>query len=99
MPVPATPPDTHETGPYQLERPTLEEAYSALRGMYGPHIGDVWRTLLFAAGLQGEETSPAALDRLLAVMSTAEPLIRLCARSLQVRITAYEQLARQHSAR
>ncbi|SNY03756.1 hypothetical protein [Paractinoplanes atraurantiacus] len=84
--------------PYQLARPTLQEAHCALHGMYGPHTEDIWRTLLFTAGLSGEESSAAALDRVLAVMATAEPLIRLCARSLQVRIAAHDQLARAHSA-
>jgi hypothetical protein len=99
MTVPATPPvGTDGTGPYRMIRPTLPEAHGALHGMYGPHTEDIWRTLLFTAGLRGDETTPAALDRLLAVMTTAEPLIRLCARGLQVRITAYEHLARAHSA-
>ncbi|MEU8819340.1 hypothetical protein [Actinoplanes sp. NPDC048796] len=92
-----TPPGSPETGPYRLARPTLEEAHRALHGMYGPHSEDIWRTLLFAAGLTGAETSAAALDRVLAVMTTAEPLIRLCARGLQVRIAAYDQLARAHA--
>ena len=89
---------TQDTGPYRLARPTLAEAHAALEGVYGPHSEDTWRTLLFAAGLNGSEDSPAALDRLLAVMHTAEPLIRQCAHSLQVRITAYEHLARTYSA-
>jgi hypothetical protein len=99
MTVPAVPPmGLDQTGPYRMTRPTLPEAQCALHGMYGPHTADIWRTLLFTAGLRGDETSTAALDRLLAVMATAEPLIRLCARGLQVRITAYEHLAQAHSA-
>ncbi|MEV4347665.1 hypothetical protein AB0J83_24685 [Actinoplanes sp. NPDC049596] len=98
IPPVGTPPDSKETGPYRMTRPTLPEAHCALHGMYGPHTEDIWRTLLFTAGLRGDESSPAALDRLLAVMATAEPLIRLCARGLQVRIATYQHLAQAHSA-
>lgn len=95
MTVPTAP----STGNYQLARPTMPDAYAALHGLYGPHTEDIWRNLLFGAGLTGGETDPSALDRLLAVMQQAEPITRLCARGLQVRVTAYQQLARARAAR
>jgi hypothetical protein len=96
--MPDLPTGADHTGPYRMARPTLDEAYRGLLAIYGPHTADIWRTLLFSTGLTGQETSPAALDRLLAVMHTGGPLIQLCARSLQVRISAYDGLARASSA-
>ena len=95
----AMPDGADSTGPYRLARPTLPEARAALHGLYGPHTADIWQNLLFSAGLTGAETTPGSLDRLLAVMQTADPITRLCARGLQVRVAAYEQLARAHAAR
>jgi hypothetical protein len=85
------------TGPYCLTRPTLHEAHSALRSLYGPHTDDLWQTLLFSAGLTGEETASSALDRLLVAMQAAPPLVQLCGRGLRVRVAAYESLARAHA--
>jgi hypothetical protein len=85
--------DQEATGGHRLSRPTLDDARTAVQSLYGPHTDDVWQTLLFAAGLTGKETTPAALDRLLAVMHAAEPLVRLCARGLQIRVSAYQSLA------
>ena len=98
VPPAATTAGAGATGPYRLARPTLHDAYSAVYGLYGPHTADIWRTLLHSAGLTGEETAPSALDRLVVVMQADQPLIRICGRSLQVRVTAYEQLARAHAS-
>src|SRR5689334_6918732 len=77
---------------YDLEMPTLATARTALKGFYGPHSEDVWRTLLFISGLTGEETDSTAFGRLISSMQTAEPMTRLCARGLAVRAAAYERL-------
>ncbi|WP_328474509.1 hypothetical protein OHA21_15365 [Actinoplanes sp. NBC_00393] len=82
-----------KTPSYQLERPTLATARAALRSFYGPHTDDVWRTLIFSAGLSGDETDPASLRRLLAAMQGAAPLIQLCGRGLAIRLAAHERLA------
>lgn len=84
--------DTEPTGAYRLAQPTLDDARAAVHSLYGPHTDDIWQTLLFRAGLTGTETSPAALERLLGVMHTAEPIIRLCARGLDIRLSAYRSL-------
>ena len=78
---------------YELQRPTLATARAALQGYYGPHSEGVWRTLLFAAGLTGDETESWAFGRLISSMQVAEPMTRLCARGLAVRAAAYERLA------
>lgn len=82
-----------ETGPYDLEQPTLAEARAALERLYGPHTGDIWQSLLARTGLQGTETDPVSFDRLVNCMNTAEPITRLCGRSLGIRAAAHRRLA------
>ena len=86
-PAPSTPTATHE-----LAEPTLATARTALEGFFGPHTEDLWLTLLFDAGLTGQETGHKALHRLIAVMQVGHPIARLCARSLSVRVAVYERL-------
>ncbi|MEV4283169.1 hypothetical protein [Actinoplanes xinjiangensis] len=81
------------TGAYQLAQPTLDDAYTALRGLYGPHSNDIWHTLLARAGLTGQENDLDSFDRLVSFMHGAEPMTRLCGRSLAVRSSTYRQLA------
>ncbi|MDR6324565.1 hypothetical protein [Actinoplanes couchii] len=62
--------------------------------MYRVHQSDaprLWAELIRAAGLTGQE--PDALDRLLPVMTAADPTTRLCAVALQIRVTSYDCLA------
>ncbi|GAA0588032.1 hypothetical protein GCM10010172_86330 [Paractinoplanes ferrugineus] len=89
----ATTPEQDATGGHRLARPSLDDARAAVHSLYGPHTGDIWQNLLFTAGLTGNETSSAAMDRMVAVMQAAEPLVQLCARGLQVRVSAYRSLA------
>ena len=77
---------------YELQEPTLATARAALEGFFGPHTEDLWLTLLFDAGLTGQETGHKALHRLIAVMQVGHPIARLCARSLSVRVAVYERL-------
>ena len=78
---------------HPLEAPTLASAYEALEKMYGPHTGDIWRTLLFSSGLTGEETDVGSLSRLIASMLAAQPVTALCARGLALRAAAYQRLS------
>ena len=87
-----------DTGAYQLAQPTLDEARTALRRLYGPHSDDIWSTLLARAGLTGQETDLVSFDRLVSFMHSAEPITRLCGRSLAIRATAYRHLAAAHQA-
>jgi hypothetical protein len=77
---------------YRLERPTLADAHTALERLYGPHTEDVWQTLLFRSGLSGHETDPVSFDRLVNCMMAAEPITRLCGRSLAVRAAAHARI-------
>ncbi|MET0418200.1 MAG: hypothetical protein ABW022_19480 [Actinoplanes sp.] len=81
-----------ETGAYQLEQPTLDEAHAALQRLYGPHTADVWRTLLHKASLTGAETEPWAFDRLVATMTSGDPVTQICAQGLAIRSRAYARL-------
>lgn len=80
------------TGPYKLEQPTLDEAHTALKRLYGPHTADVWQTLLHKASLTGRETESWAFDRLVSTMAGADPVIQICAQALAIRSRAYERL-------
>ncbi|MEU8238391.1 hypothetical protein AB0C07_09110 [Actinoplanes missouriensis] len=77
---------------YELEEPTLATARAALQGYFGPHTEDLWLTLLFDAGLTGDETGSRAVNRLIATMQASHPIARLCARSLAVRVAVYDRL-------
>jgi hypothetical protein len=73
-------------------RPTLETAWAALHGLYGPHTADVWRTLLFSAGLSGSETDVTSLNRLIDCMKVGDPINQLCGHGLAVRFAAFARL-------
>jgi hypothetical protein len=73
-------------------RPTLETAWTALHGLYGPHTADVWRTLLFSAGLSGGETDVTSFNRLIDCMKVGDPITRICGLSLSVRFAAFARI-------
>ena len=81
------------TGAYQLAQPTLDDAHTALRRLYGPHSSDIWRTLLTRAQLTGQERDLNSFDRLVSFMQVAEPITQLCGRGLAVRGATYRHLA------
>ena len=73
------------TGPYNMQRPTLDAARTALRRLYGANADGVWTTLLVGAGLTGHETDQASFDRLVDRVRAADPVTKLCASSLTIR--------------
>lgn len=87
-------PDT--AGPYHFSRPDINEAREAIHRLYGSS-SEVWTTLLSRAGLSGHETDDASYDRLITTMLAADPVISLCARSLQIRMTTYKALSDVHT--
>ncbi|BAL88136.1 hypothetical protein AMIS_29160 [Actinoplanes missouriensis 431] len=93
----ARPGSSAPTAAYELEKPSLATARAALQGYFGPHTEDLWLTLLFDAGLTGDETSLRAVSRLIATMQVSHPIARLCARSLAVRVAVYERLVAKGS--
>ncbi|MET3426545.1 hypothetical protein BJ973_005757 [Actinoplanes tereljensis] len=78
---------------YPVEAPTLESAHEALRRLYGPHTEDLWKTLLFSAGLTGAETDPGSFGRMVVSMQAADGVTGLCGRSLAMRAAAFKRLA------
>ncbi|GIF01385.1 hypothetical protein [Paractinoplanes rishiriensis] len=76
----------------QLEKPTLADARTALERLYGPHLNDVWASLLVRAGLTGEENDLNSFHRLVTCMCAGEPITRICGRSLEIRAATYSRL-------
>lgn len=81
--------DTAAPAASQVDPPTLADARTALERIYGPHTENVWLTLLHHANLSGSETDTWAIDRLLSVMIVGDPMARLCARGLEVRVATH----------
>ncbi|MEU4244603.1 hypothetical protein [Actinoplanes sp. NPDC026619] len=77
---------------YPVEAPTLESAHDALRRLYGPHSEDLWQTLLFSAGLTGNETDQGSFGRMVVSMQAADGVTQLCGRSLAMRADAFKRL-------
>ncbi|WP_433825479.1 hypothetical protein ACQP2E_25600 [Actinoplanes sp. CA-015351] len=72
---------------YGLARPTVEDARDAVLRVHRWDGPVIWEQLVRAAG------SGSSLDRLLPVMAAADPITRLCALAVQIRLTAYTELA------
>ncbi len=85
------------TGPYNMQRPTLDDARTALRRLYGANADGVWTTLLAGAGLTGHETDQASFDRLVDRMKAADSVTKLCARSLAIRSATFTRLSAAHT--
>jgi hypothetical protein len=85
--------DRGTAAPRQLDKPTLEDARLALQRLYGPHLGDVWVSLLRSAGLTGAETDLVSFDRLVNTMNGGDPITRICGRGLQLRSAAFARLS------
>ena len=90
-------PSHDEIAPYGLRRPTMADAHEATHRVHGDAGAAVWAGLLKAAALTGNETDQPALDRLLQAMSAADPVSRLCAHALRIRVGSYDHLAAAHS--
>ena len=90
---------------YGLAMPTVAEVHEALIRVFAYEGDDVWQRLCRVCGL--DDRSPSAdalprsadaLPRLLAVMATdPDPVIALCARSIRIRLAAFEHLAAAHA--
>lgn len=78
-------------------RPDLAEAQRAVERIYGAQAAGIWTGLLDSAGLDGTETEPESMDRLLDVMRSAAPVTALCGEALAIRIASHDRLAQAHS--
>jgi hypothetical protein len=79
--------------PYGLTRPTMDDARTAVHRVHGADGPQAWTWLLRSAGLDGAGPSDDGLDRLLAAMHDADPVSRLCAHALSIRVTSHTQLS------
>ncbi|GAB7189713.1 hypothetical protein NUM3379_04190 [Kineococcus sp. NUM-3379] len=84
------------TGAYHLRRPTLADARSAVARAVGAQWREEWDLLLAMTGLSGAERGREDLEVLIAAMEASLcPAVAVCARTLRVRLTTWEQLSRQ----
>ena len=81
---------------FGLTRPTVADVRVAVGRTHGRDTTLVWAQLLAAAGLTGHETDETALNRLLDAMTERDPLSRVTARSMRVRLSSYGSLAATH---
>jgi HEAT repeat protein len=87
------PPPGGSTGPYGLARPDLDEAHMALAEIYAEVTDQLWAKLLREANLDGRETDPEALDKILEIMKDSDPITALCGRSLAIRVASFDAIA------
>lgn len=84
---------------YGLERPGAHDLREALGRIYGRRADQVWDRLLENAEVAGPEVGPEDFRRLLEVMRASEPVLAMCALSLQIRERSYTALTDRVSAR
>jgi hypothetical protein len=77
---------------YGLTRPTVADVLVAVHRAHGPGATTVWTTMLARAGLAGHETDDDALRRLLDALAGLDPVSRISARSLRIRLNTYDNL-------
>ncbi|GAA4609714.1 hypothetical protein BJY16_007467 [Actinoplanes octamycinicus] len=92
-----TPPDNSATSPYGLRRPTMADAREAMHRVHGHTGRSAWARLLQTAGLSGTETSDDDLHRLLTAMTGLDPVSRLCAQALRIRLSSHTHLSAAHT--
>jgi hypothetical protein len=78
---------------YGLIRPGMGDALVAVHRANGAKAAQVWAQLLAAAGLAGHETDDAALHRMIGAMAAADPLTRISARALKVRLNTHAHVS------
>ncbi|BCJ47359.1 hypothetical protein GCM10010168_70510 [Actinoplanes ianthinogenes] len=85
--------DEAATSVYGLRRPTMTDARDAMFRVHGHTGRSSWARLLAAAALTGAETDEAALLHLVDTMTRLDPVSRLCAQALRIRLSSYTHLA------
>jgi hypothetical protein len=83
--------------PYGLHRPTMHDAYEAIHRVHSDDGPAIWARLLSAAGLNGGDSGEPALLRLLKAMEALDPVSRLCAHAMRIRLTSHTHLAAAHT--
>jgi hypothetical protein len=70
----------------------MDDAQAAVHRVHGDDGPLAWTRLLRAAGLDDAPTDDG-LDRLVTAMRDADPVSRLCALALTIRVTSHTQLS------
>jgi hypothetical protein len=84
--------DDTET-PYGLHRPTMDDARAAVLRVYGGGGPRMWARTLTVTELGGRETDDDSLERVLLALDGADPVSRLCAQALRIRLRSHTYLA------
>src|SRR5688500_14364019 len=92
-----TTPDDSANGAYGLRRPTMADAREAMHRVHRHTARSAWERLLQSAGLSGDETSDEALHQLLTAMDGLDPVSRLCAQALRIRLSSHTHLSAAHT--
>jgi hypothetical protein len=88
---------TPDEAPYGLRRPTMNDARDAIHRVHGDTAPALWDRLLGSISLSGTETDEAGFERLLRAMSDLDPVSRLCAHALKIRVASHLHLSAAHT--
>lgn len=83
--------------PYGLDQPTMHDAREAVHRVHGADGASVWAQLLLATGVQAGDHGEAALRTLLDAMARRDPVSRLCAQALLIRLSSHAHLTAAHA--
>jgi hypothetical protein len=88
------PPPTSQAGAatesaVDMPRPSMADARAAVHRSHGDAGALVWARLLHTCQLTGQETDDDALQQLLQAMTALDPVSRLCAHAIGIRLTAH----------
>ncbi|MFI1996956.1 hypothetical protein [Actinoplanes sp. NPDC020271] len=86
-----------DSRPYGLQRPTVQDARDALHRVHGPGGPAVWAGLLTAAGIKAGDTSDSAVLHIVEAMAQLDPVSRLCAQALRIRLSSHTHLGAAHT--
>ncbi|MDI6105904.1 GAF domain-containing sensor histidine kinase [Actinoplanes sp. NEAU-A12] len=86
-------PAADATEPAGLRRPSMADARDAVHRSHGDAAAPIWAKLLRTSQLTGHETSDDALPQLLRAMTALDPVSRLCAHAIGIRLAAHTNTA------
>ncbi|MEU8661635.1 hypothetical protein [Actinoplanes philippinensis] len=91
-------PGTDPGKPYGLHRPTVHDVHDAIHRVHGTDDGAaVWAHLLQTTGVSIQQADEGALHKLLDAMTSLDPVSRLCAHALRIRLSSHTHLAAAHT--
>ncbi|WP_250032425.1 hypothetical protein [Paractinoplanes maris] len=88
---------TDDDTTYGLHRPTMNDAHEAMHRVHGVDGPAVWAQALTAAGLSATSQKDDDLPRLLEAMTRLDPVSRLCAQALRIRLSSHTHLSAAHT--